>query len=142
MLKEKYEKWTKEFMESWKELDWKRTLETLDKNVEYYENPIDKPCQKFEEVTNLWNIVADNQKDISYEFEIISYNGEFLGINLPAKVALKVTKTEPGVKGDTATRAMKDATLETGLVIKVPLFVEQDEEVYVRTDTGAYDSRA
>ena len=74
--------------------------------------------------------------------EIISYNGEFLGINLPAKVALKVTKTEPGVKGDTATRAMKDATLETGLVIKVPLFVEQDEEVYVRTDTGAYDSRA
>ncbi len=74
--------------------------------------------------------------------EIISYNGEFLGINLPAKVALKVIKTEPGVKGDTATRAMKDATLETGLVIKVPLFVEQDEEVYVRTDTGAYDSRA
>ena len=74
MLKEKYEKWTKEFMESWKELDWKRTLETLDKNVEYYENPIDKPCQNFEEVTNLWNIVADNQKDISYEFEIISYN--------------------------------------------------------------------
>lgn len=74
--------------------------------------------------------------------EIISYNGEFLGINLPAKVALKVTKTEPGVKGDTATRAMKDATLETGLVIKVPLFVEQDEEVYVRTDTGTYDSRA
>ena len=74
--------------------------------------------------------------------EIISYNGEFLGINLPAKVALKVTKTEPGVKRDTATRAMKDATLETGLVIKVPLFVEQDEEGYVGTDSGAYDCRA
>lgn len=39
-LKEKYEKWTKEFMESWKALDWKRTLETLDENVKYYENPI------------------------------------------------------------------------------------------------------
>ena len=74
--------------------------------------------------------------------EIVYCEGEILGINLPAKVALKVIKTEPGVKGDTATRAMKDATLETGLVIKVPLFVEQDEEVYVRTDTGAYDSRA
>lgn len=74
--------------------------------------------------------------------EIISYEGEFLGINLPAKVVLKIVKTEPGVKGDTATRALKDAVLETGLVIRVPLFVEQDEEVHVRTDTGQYDSRA
>lgn len=81
MLKEKYEKWTKEFMESWKELDWKRTLETLDKNVEYYENPIDKPCQNFEEVTNLWNVVEENQKDISYEFEIISYDENTCIIN-------------------------------------------------------------
>ena len=63
--------------------------------------------------------------------EIISYNGEFLGINLPAKVALKVTKTEPGVKGDTATRAMKDATLETGYVIKVPLFINEHEKVLI-----------
>ena len=81
MLKEKYEKWTKEFMESWKKLDWKRTLETLDKNVEYYENPIDKPCQNFEEVTNLWNVVEENQKDISYEFEIISYDENTCIIN-------------------------------------------------------------
>lgn len=92
MLKEKYEKWTKEFMESWKELDWKRTLETLDKNVEYYENPIDKPCQKFEEVTNLWNIVADNQKDISYEFEIISYNENTCIVNW--QMARTMTKSE------------------------------------------------
>ncbi len=74
--------------------------------------------------------------------EIVSHEGEFLGINLPAKVCLEVVKTEPGAKGDTATRALKDAELETGLVIKVPLFVEQGEKVYVRTDTGAYDSRA
>lgn len=46
MNKEKYENWTKEFMESWKDLDWRRTLETLDKNVEYYENPIDAPLLK------------------------------------------------------------------------------------------------
>lgn len=48
-----YEKWTKKFMESWKNLDWKKTLEILDENIEYYENPIDKPCANFEEVTNL-----------------------------------------------------------------------------------------
>ena len=92
MLKEKYEKWTKEFMESWKELDWKRTLETLDKNVEYYENPIDKPCQNFEEVTNLWNVVEENQKDISYEFEIISYNEDTCIVNW--QMTRTMTKSE------------------------------------------------
>lgn len=94
MLKEKYEKWTKEFMESWKELDWKRTLETLDKNVEYYENPIDKPCQNFEEVTNLWNVVEENQKDISYEFEIISYDENTCIINWQ----MNRTMTKSGAK--------------------------------------------
>ena len=73
-LYEKYDNWTKEFMESWKELDWKKTLETLDNNVEYYENPIDKQCQSFDEVIALWNVVTDNQKDISYKYQIISYN--------------------------------------------------------------------
>lgn len=77
MCKEFYEKWTKEFMDSWKELDWKRTLNTLSRNVEYYENPIDKPCSNFEEVTNLWNVISDNQKDISYKFEIISFNENY-----------------------------------------------------------------
>ncbi len=80
-LKQKYEKWTKEFLESWKELDWKRTLETLDKNVEYYENPIDKPCSNFEEVTNLWSVVADNQKAIDYQFEIVAYTENVCIIN-------------------------------------------------------------
>ena len=74
--------------------------------------------------------------------EIICYEGEFLGINLPAKVALEVTHTEPGVSGDTQTRALKDATCETGLLIKVPLFIEQGEKVWVKTDDGSYDSRA
>lgn len=99
MLKEKYEKWTKEFMESWKELDWKRTLETLDKNVEYYENPIDKPCQNFEEVTNLWNIVADNQKDISYEFEIISYNEDTCIVNWQMTRTMTKSETKQEIDG-------------------------------------------
>ena len=99
MLKEKYENWTKEFMESWKELDWKRTLETLDKNVGYYENPIDKPCQNFEEVTNLWNIVADNQKDISYEFEIISYNEDPCIVNWHMTRTMTKSETKQEIDG-------------------------------------------
>ncbi len=81
MLKEKYEKWTKDFMDSWKDLDWKRTLELLAKDVAYYENPIDKPCSNFEEVTNLWNVVADNQKDIEYQFKIVAFNEETCIVN-------------------------------------------------------------
>ena len=81
MLKEKYTNWAKEFMDSWKELDWKRTLKTLSENVEYYENPIDKPCANFEEVINLWSVVADNQKDIDYKFEVVAFNEETCIIN-------------------------------------------------------------
>lgn len=81
MLKENYEKWVKNFMDSWKELDWKRTLSLLAKDVAYYENPIDRPCSNFEEVTNLWNVVADNQKDIEYQFEIVAFNEETCIVN-------------------------------------------------------------
>ncbi len=78
---EKYNDWTKEFMDSWKKLDWERTLNTLDKNVEYYENPIDNPCASFGDVINLWNVVADNQKDIDYKYEIVAYNDDTCIIN-------------------------------------------------------------
>ena len=74
--------------------------------------------------------------------EISSYEGEIIGINLPAKVALKITACEPAVRGDTVNKAMKDATLETGLKIIVPLFINEGEVVSVRTDDGSYDGRA
>lgn len=70
------------------------------------------------------------------------YQGELLGVILPDKVELEVTHTEPAVKGNTTNNATKDAELETGLIIKVPLFVEQGEKVIVSTSTGKYDSRA
>ena len=70
------------------------------------------------------------------------YEGELLGVMLPDKVELEVVHTEPAVKGNTTNNATKDATLETGLVIRVPLFVEQGEKVIVSTSTGKYDSRA
>ena len=76
------------------------------------------------------------------EVDIMFYDGEMLGMNLPDKIALKVTHTEPAVKGNTTSSAMKDATLETGKVIKVPLFIEQDEEILISSKDGKYVSRA
>lgn len=77
------------------------------------------------------------------EVTIASYEDEVLGIVLPAKVAMEVTECEPGVKGDTKTNtAMKDAVLETGLKIRVPLFINQGDRVLVDTTTGKYDGRA
>ena len=74
--------------------------------------------------------------------DITSYEGEILGITLPAKVALKITDCEPAIRGDTVNKAMKDALVETGLKIRVPLFIENGEVVLVRTDNGDYDGRA
>ena len=70
------------------------------------------------------------------------YQGELLGVILPDKVELKVVHTEPAVKGNTTNNATKDATLETGLVVRVPLFVDTDDVVIISTSTGKYDSRA
>ena len=75
------------------------------------------------------------------EVLITSYNGEILGITLPDKIEMKVTSTEPGVKGNTTSSAQKDATLETGMVIKVPLFINDGEKVFVSTKDRKYVSR-
>ena len=75
------------------------------------------------------------------ELERISYEGETLGVELPINIDLKVTAAEPGFAGDTATGARKSATLETGLVIQVPLFVESGDVVRVDTRTGEYQTR-
>ncbi|MCQ3034678.1 MAG: elongation factor P [Bacilli bacterium] len=76
------------------------------------------------------------------EIEVLSYEGEILGINFPVSIALQVTECEPAVRGDTVNKAMKYATLETGYRLKVPLFIEDGETILVRTDTGLYDGRA
>lgn len=76
------------------------------------------------------------------EVEIVAFEDEILGINLPAKVTLKIVECEPAVRGDTVNKAMKDAILETGLKVRVPLFVNNGDSVLVRTDTGDYDGRA
>ncbi|MFN8036014.1 MAG: elongation factor P [Acidimicrobiia bacterium] len=70
------------------------------------------------------------------------YDGEVIGIDLPASVELSVTETEPGIQGDRVSGARKAATLETGLVVQVPLFVETGERIKVDTRTGEYLTRA
>lgn len=76
------------------------------------------------------------------EIEVLTYEGEILGISLPSTVPLKVIECEPAVRGDTVNRAMKYATLETGYRLKVPLFINAGETILVRPDNGNYDKRA
>ena len=73
---------------------------------------------------------------------VIQYEGELLGINLPDKIEFTVTETEPAVKGNTTNNALKDAVVETGMKVRVPLFVEQGEKIIVSTSDGKYCSRA
>jgi len=69
------------------------------------------------------------------------HDGVAVGIQLPASVVLKITETNPGTRGDTVTNTRKDATVETGHKIKVPLFIEQGERVRVDTRTGDFMER-
>ncbi|WP_337101669.1 elongation factor P [Paenibacillus sp. YIM B09110] len=73
---------------------------------------------------------------------ISSYQGEILGIQMQTSVDLKVTETEPGVKGNTAQGATKNATLETGLTVQVPLFINEGDVLLIDTREGKYISRA
>jgi elongation factor P len=72
---------------------------------------------------------------------INSYGDEVVGIDLPAAVELVITECEPGIQGDRVSGAKKPATLETGLVIQVPLFVNQGEKIKVDTRSGEYLTR-
>jgi elongation factor P len=70
------------------------------------------------------------------------YASEIVGVELPASVELAVAETEPGLQGDRVSGARKPATLETGLVVQVPLFVNPGERIKVDTRTGEYITRA
>ena len=73
--------------------------------------------------------------------KVCSYNGNVFAVEPPLFVELEITDTEPGFKGDTATGATKPATVETGAVVYVPLFVEQGDKIKIDTRTGEYLSR-
>jgi elongation factor P len=73
---------------------------------------------------------------------LLMYGDEIIGTDLPAAVVLEITETEPGIQGDRVSGATKPATVETGLIVNVPLFVGPGEKIKVDTRSGAYLSRA
>jgi elongation factor P len=76
------------------------------------------------------------------KYQLGLYDDEVISIHIPQKVTLEVKETFTGVKGDTVSGATKPAILETGLKVKVPLFIKQGEKIIVNTDSGEYVSRA
>lgn len=73
--------------------------------------------------------------------DLLTYNDEPIDVELPTSVVLEVTQTDPGFKGDTATGGNKPATLETGLVVNVPLFVSEGDKLKIDTRSGEYIER-
>lgn len=90
------------------------------------------------------DLVGDSLKFVKENemVKVCSHNGNVYAIEAPLFVELEVTETEPGFKGDTAQGATKPATVETGAVVNVPLFIDQGEKIKIDTRTGEYLSRA
>lgn len=102
-------------------------------DVETYEQiPLDQT-----KLGDNFKFVKENDK-----VKLMSYKGNVFSVEPPLFVTLEVTETEPGVRGDTATNVTKPATLETGAVIKVPIFINEGEKVKIDTRTGEYMERA
>lgn len=118
------------------------------KNMQYLYNSGDEYTFMDNETYDQLNITASRlEREINFLLEnmtvnIVDYKGEIIGIQLPNSVTLEVVDTEPGIKGDTATGATKSATLETGLTIQVPLFINIGEKLIIDTRSEQYVSRA
>ena len=141
-----------------------RTGSTIEKtfntNIKFEKAQIDKMSMQYlfgsGDSYNFMNMETYEQMDLSkeslgddakylkegLEVDVTFFKGEVLGISLPEKVEYEVTRTEPGVKGNTATSATKEAELENGLTVKVPLFVNEGDHIIISTKDGKYDSRA
>ena len=89
------------------------------------------------ELSDSFKFVKENEV-----VKVLSYKGKIFGIEPPNFVVLKVTKTDPGFKGNTATNTLKPATLETGAEIRVPLFISTGDRIRIDTRTGEYLERA
>ncbi len=89
-------------------------------------------------------VMGDNFKFVleNMDCKVLSYKGNVFGVEPPTFVELAVTKTEPGLRGDTATNVTKPATLESGAEIRVPLFINEGDRIRVDTRVGEYMERA
>ncbi|MBQ5782147.1 MAG: elongation factor P [Oscillospiraceae bacterium] len=102
-------------------------------NTETY----DQFTLSMEEYKDSFKFVRENTN-----VKVLSYNGSVFGVEPENFVVLKITETEPGFKGNTATNTLKPATVETGAEVRVPLFIEQDELIEIDTRDGSYMGRA
>ena len=100
--------------------------------------------ETWEQIPISADILGDSFKFVKENMvcKILFYKGNVFGVEPPNFVELKVTKTDPGFKGDTATNATKPATLETGAEIRVPLFINEGDMIRIDTRTGEYMERA
>ena len=98
----------------------------------------------YDQETVAADVLGDQAKYIadSTTVQLLFYNGRVIGLDMPNAVFLKVVETEPGAKGDTATTALKPATLETQMQTMVPLFINEGDSIKVNTLSGAYLERA
>ena len=99
--------------------------------------------ESFEEIGITKDILAGNSKFLKDNLQITGYlyEGEILNVTLPTFIELKVTHTEPGLKGDTAKAATKNATLQTDAIVSVPLFVKTGDIIKIDTRSGQYVER-
>lgn len=99
--------------------------------------------QTYEQVELPESVVGDDKHFLldNLECEVLFYNDRPVGISLPSHVVMEIVECEPGVKGDTATNVTKAATIQTGYVVQVPLFIKAGERIKVDTRSGEYVER-
>lgn len=98
----------------------------------------------FEQIDLTKDQIGDDAKYLKEGISVFItfFQGEMLGMELPDKIEYVIDKTEPAVKGNTTNNALKDAYMDNGLKVKVPLFISEGEKVIISTKDGKYDSRA
>jgi len=109
--------------------------------IDYWFCDINNPSNRFELANN---VLGDKMKFIKENSEVDSllFEDEIIGIKIPVKVELKVAEAPPAVKGNSATGANKQITLETGLVVNAPIFIAEGEKVVINTEKCEYVERA
>jgi elongation factor P len=121
------------------EMEEKQMQYMYKEGVNYYFMDVNTYDQLFVEEENLAD--AKNYLKEGLVINVSFYKGKAIGVELPNFVDLKVAKTEPGIKGDTAQNATKPAELESGYVLQVPLFLEEGEVIKIDTRSGEYITR-
>ena len=137
-----------QFERSFRSVDTFEPADLREKKMQYLYKEGNKYCfmdnENYEQVEltkeqlgNAVNFLKENM-----DVKIMVYEGRILGIDLPNTVELRVVETDPGIRGDTATGGSKPAKLDTGYVVKVPLFINEGDVLRIDTRTGDYIERA